>query len=123
MRAVEAGAFRCDLYYRLKVVALTLLLCASEWKVYRYWPTISLLASRMCRVRTKPLSAEACACLLDYDWPGNVRELEYAVEHPMVLGVAQSILPEDFPEEIEASPAAPASSSKYQSVISSKRDS
>jgi len=123
LQAVEAGAFRRDLYYRLKVVAVTLPPLRERVE------DIPLLAdhfvtkaSRKCGVRPKPLSAEARACLLNYDWPGNVRELEHAVERAMVLGAADCILPEDFPEEIfEASPAAPASSFKYQGVIKQQK--
>jgi transcriptional regulator with GAF, ATPase, and Fis domain len=123
LERVEAGAFRRDLYYRLNVVAVTLPPLRERME------DIPLLtdhfvakASRKCRVRPKPLSAEARACLSNYDWPGNVRELEHAIERAMVLGVAESILPEDFPEEIfEASPAASASSFKYQSVIKQQK--
>jgi len=123
LHAVEAGAFRRDLYYRLNVVAVTLP------PLRERVADIPLLAehfiakvSRKCRARPKPLSPEARACLLSYDWPGNVRELEHAIERAMVLGAAESILPEDFPEEIfEASPATPAASSKYQSVIKQQK--
>jgi Nif-specific regulatory protein len=59
---------------------------------------------------------------MSYDWPGNVRELEHAIERAMVMGDAESILPEDLPEEIfQANPAAPASSSRYQSVIKEQK--
>jgi len=123
LESVEAGTFRRDLYYRLNVVAVTLPPLRERME------DIPLLAdhfvakaSRKCRVRPKPLSAEARACLLNYDWPGNVRELEHAIERAVVLGFAESILPEDFPEEIfEASPAASASSSKYQSVVKQQK--
>ena len=123
LQAVEEGAFRRDLYYRLNVVAVTLPPLRERVE------DIPLLAdhlvakvSRKCRLRPKPISPEARACLVSYDWPGNVRELEHAIERAMVLGVAESILPEDLPEEIfQANPAAPASSPKYQSVIKEQK--
>ena len=37
---------------------------------------------------------------MDYDWPGNVRELQNAIEHAVVLGTSEYILPEDLPENI-----------------------
>jgi transcriptional regulator with GAF, ATPase, and Fis domain len=123
LKAVEEGTFRRDLYYRLNVVTVTLPPLRDRVE------DIPLLAdhfvakvSRRCRVRPKPLSPEARACLISYDWPGNVRELEHAIERAMVLGAAESILPEDLPEEIfEANPAAPAASSKYQNVIKQQK--
>lgn len=119
LQAVEAGAFRRDLYYRLNVVAVTLPPLRERVEdiplLADYFAT---KASRKCRVRPKPVSPEAHLCLMSYDWPGNVRELEHAIERAMVLGAAESILPEDLPEEIlQSSPATPAISPKYQSVI------
>jgi DNA-binding NtrC family response regulator len=35
---------------------------------------------------------------MQYSWPGNVRELENAIEHAIVLGLTDEILPEDLPE-------------------------
>jgi len=37
---------------------------------------------------------------LNYDWPGNVRELENAVEHAIVLGSSDKLLPEDLPQSV-----------------------
>ena len=104
LQAVEDGAFRRDLYLPLRERVEDIPLLADH---------LVAKASRKCRVRPKPISPEARACLISSDWPGNDRELEHAIERAMVLGAAESILPEDFPEEIsEANPAAPASSPK-----------
>jgi DNA-binding NtrC family response regulator len=41
-----------------------------------------------------------------YSWPGNVRELENAMEHAMVLGLTDEILPDDLPAALlEVQPA------------------
>jgi two-component system, NtrC family, response regulator HydG len=37
---------------------------------------------------------------MSYHWPGNIRELENAVEHAIVLGSTDAILPEDLPEAV-----------------------
>ena len=34
---------------------------------------------------------------MQYSWPGNVRELENAIEHAIVMGLTDEILPEDLP--------------------------
>jgi len=117
--AVKAGAFRNDLYYRLNVVALTMPALRERRE------DISLLAnhfvakaSRKCRMRVKPLSAQALASLMHYDWPGNVRELENAIERALVLGSTDSILPDDLPEAIlEAGSTATATTDKYHGTI------
>ena len=40
------------------------------------------------------------ALLMQYSWPGNVRELENAIEHAIVMGLTDEILPEDLPNEL-----------------------
>jgi DNA-binding NtrC family response regulator len=40
------------------------------------------------------------AGLMKYNWPGNVRELENAIERALVLGVSDSIRPEDLPASV-----------------------
>jgi Nif-specific regulatory protein len=58
-------------------------------------------------VKAKKISAEAMAHLTNYDWPGNVRELENAIERALVLGVADTIRPEDLPESVLEKDVAP----------------
>ena len=122
LQAVEAGTFRRDLYHRLNVVSLTLPPLRERAE------DVSLLAdyfiakaSRKCRMRPKPISPEAQACLLSYDWPGNVRELEHAMERALVLGSSDRILPEDLPAEIFESASAEPSSSNFQSVVKEQK--
>jgi transcriptional regulator with GAF, ATPase, and Fis domain len=123
LQAVEAGTFRRDLYYRLNVVAVTVPPLRERVEdIPLLADHFAVKASRKCRVRPKPISPEARASLTSYDWPGNVRELEHAMERAIVLGAAESILPDDLPEEIlEANPAPPALSPKYQSVIKEQK--
>jgi len=117
--AVEAGAFRQDLFYRLNVVALTLPALRERRE------DIAVLANhfigtsaRKCKTRSKPLSPEAEACLANYDWPGNVRELENAIERALVLGSGDVILPDDFPEAIiETVAPGPSSAGKYHGAL------
>ena len=122
LQAVEAGTFRRDLYHRLNVVSLTLPPLRERAE------DVSLLAdyfiakaSRKCRMRPKPISPEAQACLLSYDWPGNVRELEHSMERALVLGSSDRILPEDLPAEIFESASGEPSSSNFQSVVKEQK--
>src|SRR5246127_2034581 len=97
----KTGAFRKDLYHRLNVVALTMpALRDRREDIPALTEHFIAKASRKCKIRPKPLSAEARACLMNYDWPGNIRELENAVERALVLGSTNTILPDDLPEAI-----------------------
>ena|GEM_PF-1677264 len=107
--AIKAGAFREDLYYRLKVFPIVLPPLRERRE------DIELLARHFVRkygVKRQPpvmlITSEALACLKSYHWPGNVRELEsaiyYAVLHHDAESTAASefITPADLPEEIRA---------------------
>jgi Nif-specific regulatory protein len=99
--AVRTGRFRQDLYYRLAVVKMRMpslrerredILLLARHFVQKY--------ARRCKVKAKPVSREAMDCLANHDWPGNVRELENAIEHALVLGHSDTVLPEDLPESV-----------------------
>jgi transcriptional regulator with GAF, ATPase, and Fis domain len=100
-KSIRDGGFRQDLYYRLNVISFAMPPLRTRRE------DISLLAnhfavkySQKVKRRISGLSPEARACLMAYDWPGNVRELENAVEHAVVLGTTELIMPEDLPEAI-----------------------
>jgi transcriptional regulator with GAF, ATPase, and Fis domain len=128
--AIDMGAFRRDLYYRLNVVALTMpplrerrddIPLLASWFVRRH--------GDKARRPVSGLSAEAVACLTAYDWPGNVRELENAIEHAVVLGTAVLILPDDLPDaiaEADTSPPAEAGGSAtlrfHDAIKQTKKD-
>jgi transcriptional regulator with GAF, ATPase, and Fis domain len=121
--AVAKGEFRKDLYFRLNVVPLTLPPLRDRRE------DIPLLAAHFAAKHGKrsrrdlpEISQEALACLLACDWPGNVRELENAIEHAIVLGSSNLILPEDLPETVLESPrAATAPIGSYQHAICDQR--
>lgn len=100
--AVKKGAFREDLFYRLKVVPVSLP-ALSERKA-----DIALLTahfmdkhSKLCNKNIKGVSDEALRALEDYPWPGNVRELENLVERLVVLAKdGAEITYEDLPVEL-----------------------
>jgi transcriptional regulator with PAS, ATPase and Fis domain len=96
-QAVQRGAFREDLYYRLNVLALDVpplrdrkedLLPLAD----HFFHTFS--AERAPRV--KGFSSRAGQAIRDYDWPGNVRELINRVRRAMVMAEGRLILPGDL---------------------------
>jgi Nif-specific regulatory protein len=100
-KAIEAGRFREDLYYRLNVVSIPMPPLRERRE------DIPLLASffvaeysRKCKRRVTGISAEARRLICAYDWPGNVRQLENAIERAVVLGATELIAAEDLPEVI-----------------------
>ena len=117
--AVKAHTFREDLYYRLNVVSLVVPALRERLEdvpiLAEYF--VAKFAAK-CKVKAKKISPEAMAGLMNYDWPGNVRELENAIERALVLGVSETIRPEDLPESIlEKGPAPGMQEAKYHRSV------
>lgn len=98
-RAVEAGEFRDDLYYRINVVEVTVppLRARREDTL----PLARYFASQFAGTPVR-LSPQAVQCLLTYDWSGNVRELRNAIQRACLLCRGDVILPEHLPARIAA---------------------
>jgi two-component system response regulator HydG len=105
-QAVAAGAFRQDLYYRLKVVELVVPSLRERREDLLPLAHVLLFeaAERMQRNVTG-LSPRVAAMLLRYDWPGNVRELQNAMERCVALARGKIIELEDLPRELREPPA------------------
>jgi transcriptional regulator with GAF, ATPase, and Fis domain len=117
--AVRNGQFRQDLYYRLAVVKVTMPpLRERKEDVPMLTRHFVQKYAKRCKVKLKPVSREAMACLVNYDWPGNVRELENAIERALVLGASDTVLPEDLPESVlEQAPGPEMTEAKYHSSV------
>ncbi|MBL8941418.1 MAG: sigma-54-dependent Fis family transcriptional regulator [Archangium sp.] len=90
-KMVEAGTFRSDLYYRLKVVEVRL--PALRDRGDDVIELADALVARHAQKLGRPVPAftpEATEALRSHHWPGNVRELENALERALILsdGVA-----------------------------------
>lgn len=101
---VSEGRFREDLYYRLKVIELTLPPLRERRE------DIAELAAFFLNKHGADtglaLSDEALKVLEGYDWPGNIRELENVMQRCIVLCQGEKILGADLPPELlESSPA------------------
>lgn len=99
---VTRGAFRGDLYYRLRVMSIHIP------ELQERKEDIPLLANHFLKKynislkkEVKTISKETLSMLLDYDWPGNVRELEHAIERGVLLCDSDQILPQHLPLEIQ----------------------
>ncbi len=97
---VEQGRFRSDLYYRLKVVTLTIP------PLRERQGDVRLLANHFLAEFAKEngresmsFTPEAMAALVGARWVGNVRELRNLVESLVVLAPRDEIRLGDLPEE------------------------
>jgi two-component system response regulator HydG len=104
-QGVFGGAFRQDLYYRLKVVELHVPPLRERRDDILPLARV-LLASAALRMKRKVsgLVPDAADQLLRYGWPGNVRELENAMERAVALARGGRVELEDLPEEIRCTP-------------------
>ncbi len=101
-KAMEDGKFRQDLYYRLRVVPISL----PPLRERR--DDIPLLIDYFVKKFNKEMgkdvetvSPATIEILLNYDYPGNIRELENIIEHALVLCNGNTILPEHLPRDIQ----------------------
>jgi PAS domain S-box-containing protein len=85
-RAVEAGTFRQDLFYRLNVFPVRLpplrervddISVLVEYSIDRY--------AKKAGKKFRAISKKTLELFETYDWPGNVRELQNVIERAVVL--------------------------------------
>lgn len=102
---VTRGIFREDLFYRLNVMTIALPPLRERQE------DIPLLVDHFLRLyageNQKEVAPEALNCLLHYHWPGNVRELENVIKRACLLARTRLILPEHFPEALQAAAGVP----------------
>jgi transcriptional regulator with GAF, ATPase, and Fis domain len=97
-RLVKEGKFREDLYYRLKVVEITVPPLRERREdvgllVYHF-------IARYGEARVTEIDDNALDVLENYRWDGNIRELENVVQRAVVLAGGPSITINDLPHEI-----------------------
>jgi two-component system response regulator AtoC len=104
---VKAGTFREDLFFRLRVVEITLPPLRARMG------DVPLLAQSFLREfakeNNKPVNeftVDALETLMSYHWPGNVRELRTAIEHAVVLCRGEKIAARDLPASVRGGAAA-----------------
>jgi transcriptional regulator with PAS, ATPase and Fis domain len=94
-KAVELGAFREDLYYRLQVFEIAIPPLRNRKS--DVLPLADAFLQDIARSFGRPvagLTADAKHALLEYRWPGNVRELRNALERAAILSEGGLIAPQ-----------------------------
>lgn len=96
--AIQTGAFRTDLFFRLNVINIAMpalrergndvLLLAQQF-ISEY--------NRKMNKTVAGLHPKVARLFLDYAWPGNVRELRNAIESAVLLARSDRIGPGDLP--------------------------
>lgn len=97
-KEVEAGRFRSDLLYRLRVIPLYL-------PTLRERPDdVELLAWHFLEEhearRVRRITPGALEAMRNYGWPGNVRELQNTIEYAVVMGEGPVLTEADLPPEV-----------------------
>ncbi len=101
---VQAGSFRQDLYYRLKVLEIKLpplrdratdIPALTEAFLTQHWKRPGAVPQ---------LTPSFVRALEAYDFPGNIRELEHVIQRACVLARGPEIDASLLPEEISAPP-------------------
>ena len=108
-RAIAAGEFREDLFYRLSVIPIHVPPLRERRE------DIPLMAraflERFCKAMQRPIEGiepAAMAQLETYDWPGNVRELENTLERSVALETGHLISLGVLPEKVRLAGSASA---------------
>jgi sigma-54-specific transcriptional regulator len=96
-KAIAAGRFRADLYYRLSVATVNLPPLYERpgdiLPLARHF--IGLYGAKM-KLEGVQLEADAADALLAYDWPGNIRELENVIHYALIVCRQERIRAEDL---------------------------
>jgi two-component system response regulator PilR (NtrC family) len=100
IKEVEAGRFRGDLFYRLKVVQIVLPPLRERREdipllVDHFIRELNLKLSRQVR----SVDDDVLRALMGYGWKGNVRELEHVIESAMILSDGEVLTVGDLPRE------------------------
>ena len=95
---IEAGLFRADLYFRLRVLQIHVPpLNAREGDVLVLARHFLADFAHRYRKGALELTPAAERLLVDHDWPGNVRELRNLMEQAALLASDSLIGPDDLP--------------------------
>jgi len=95
--AVVEGTFREDLYYRLRVVTLTMPPLRERKEDIDTLAQYLLVRLSAEMARDNPgISSDALSKIRQYDWPGNIRELSNCLKKALIFNRGAPIQPEDI---------------------------
>jgi transcriptional regulator with PAS, ATPase and Fis domain len=117
---VEAGRFRADLMYRLRVIPIFLPALRERKADIGLLCEKLMLGMNKTSQRTIERVAPPAAVILEaYDWPGNIRELQNVLAYAYTIGDGPLLLSGDLPPELfeaaraaESQPTGPDSSTR-----------
>ncbi len=102
-KAVQKGAFREDLYYRLNTLNIELpplrdrgedILLLAKFFLNQY--------TRDTGNRPMNFSEEAMDAIYQYNWPGNIRELQNKIKRAIIIAEGPYLLPKDLGFEVNS---------------------
>jgi two-component system, NtrC family, response regulator AtoC len=100
--AIEQGAFRQDLFFRLNGIAVEIPpLRERPAEILPFIEKFIVSSAEKLEQAPPTLSPEAADILVRYTWPGNVRELKNVVDRAVVLSSGSVILPEQLPAKLK----------------------
>jgi two-component system nitrogen regulation response regulator GlnG len=106
-RRIAERRFRSDLYYRLKVVTITVPpLRERGGDIAELAHHFLFLFNRELGMNVVGLDPETLSCLQQYHWPGNVRELQSVIKEAMLRSTGPLLLPEFLPSGLGVDPCA-----------------
>lgn len=102
-KELSKGAFREDLYYRLKVVTIKLPPLRNRKEDI---PDLSLFFTNKYNIefgkRVKSIEPAALQALTEYNWPGNIRQLESVIERAVLMSDSGCISLKDIKSELRS---------------------
>jgi len=120
---VEAGHFRADLMYRIKVAQIQLPPLRDRREDIPLLTSVFLSKFRATSGKqVDEISAAAMRQLMVYPWPGNVRELENVTEVAAVRCSDTIIHREDLPTEMASATPQPAESNHSTPALAASND-
>ena len=100
-KAVDEGAFRQDLYYRVNVVNIVLpSLRERAGDIPLLVDHFLREAAQTCGREVGGFDSESMQVMQSYSWPGNIRQLENIVERAVLLSRGSELTIEDLPPEL-----------------------
>lgn len=100
-REVEAGRFRADLMYRLRVIPIFLpALRERREDIAVLCDKLRLEYNRTRKRRVERIAPHAIQLMEAYDWPGNVRELQNVLTYAYAIGEGPLLRAGDLPPEL-----------------------
>jgi len=100
-KAVQAGRFRADLYYRLNVVEMLIPpLRERREEILEIAESSIADFAKENGTPLRKMSPEVREVILNHSWPGNIRELRNAIEQAMTYSTGEYIHLSDLPDLI-----------------------